>query len=63
MKDNKYQTFGTIPKYHTFGTVSKFNRKIVEKAKIDTLSELRHVTRDGQTDEWDYEITSCLINY
>jgi hypothetical protein len=40
MKDNKYQTFGTIPKYHTFGTVSKFNRKIVEKAKIDTLSEL-----------------------
>jgi hypothetical protein len=40
MKDNKYQTFGTIPKYHTFGTVSKFNRKIVEKAKIDTLIEL-----------------------
>jgi hypothetical protein len=40
MKDNKYQTFGTVPKYHTFGTVSKFNRKIVEKAKIDTLSEL-----------------------
>jgi hypothetical protein len=23
----------------------------------------RLVTRDGQTDEWDYEITSCLINY
>ena len=40
MKDNKFQTFGTVPKYHTFGTVSKFNRKIVEKAKIDTLSEL-----------------------
>jgi hypothetical protein len=30
----------TVPKYHTFGTVSKFNRKIVEKAKIDTLCEL-----------------------
>jgi hypothetical protein len=38
----KYHTVGTVPKYHTVGTVPKSMRTIIERGKIDTLSQHRH---------------------
>jgi hypothetical protein len=57
-KTKKYHTVGTVPKtkkYHTVGTVPKSYIKIVERDKIDTLTQKLH----DRSLSW-LAITTCI---